>query len=137
MTIISMLLGSFGSIAKPIAAVLKAKTKARVTIESGKQKILAAQVDGKNSLNLTDAEWEAISAKGTIESWKDEYVTLVCTTPYVLIVVGALATASGYPEILEGAMLGIEKLTTIGIDVGHMVQVVVYAAVGLKVWRGR
>lgn len=137
MGIASIILGGLGAIVKPIAAVVTAKTRAKVTIERGKQKILAAQVDGQNTLSLTDAEWESIAAKGNEESWKDEYVTVICTSPYVLIVIGALATAFGYPMILEGAMLGIAKLTDIGIEVGHMVQVVVYAAVGLKIWRGR
>lgn len=137
MGILATVLGSLSSIVKPIASVITSKTRAKVTIETGKQKILAAKVDGANSLNLSDAEWEAISAKGGEESWKDEYVTVVCTSPYVLIVIGALATAFGSPEILQGAMLGIAKLTEIGIKVGDMVQVVVYAAVGLKLWRGR
>ncbi len=122
---------------KPFSDVLTANTRRKQSRETGIQKIQQAQVDGENSLNMTDAQWEAVVASGNESSWKDEYVTVVCTSPYVLIVIGSLAMAFGIPEILEGAMLGIEKLTSIGIQVGAMVKVVVYAAVGLKVWRGR
>lgn len=126
-----------GSIVKSIAGIFTANTRRKQAKESGIQKILQAQVDGGNSLNMSDAEWEAVNASKADSSWKDEYVTVVCTSPYVLIIIGAVANAFGAPEILQGAMTGIQKLQDIEIDVGEMVKVVVYAAVGLKLWRGR
>lgn len=120
-----------------IAGVFTAKTKAKQAIETGKQKIQKAQVDGQNSLNLTDAEWEAVNADNQDGTWKDEYVTVVCTFPYVFIFLGAVVAAFGNELLLTGSMTGVAKLEEIGVDVGHLCQVVVYAAVGLKLWRGR
>jgi hypothetical protein len=128
---------AIAGILKPVADVFTAGTKRKQAKESGDNKIRLAQVDGDNSLNLTDAEWEAQSTAKQDSTWKDEYVTIVCTTPYVLIVVGALATAFNEPRILAGAMAGTQQLTNIGIDVGGMTEAVVYAAIGLKLWRGR
>ena len=137
MSILSAITGAVGGIVKPIAGVLNAKTQRRQSAEEGKNKVLLAKQDGENSLDLTDAEWEAISAAGNTESWKDEYVTIICTLPYVAIFFGAVIAAFGNPLLLSGAMEGAAKLNEIGIDVGHLCQVVVYAAVGLKLWRGR
>ena len=124
-------------LAKPIAGVFTAKTKRRQANETGLNKVALAKTDGRNSLDLTDAEWESINAQNQNETWKDEYVTVLGTSPYVLIFMGAVAAAFGNDLLLAGAMTGVTKLESIGIDVGHICEVVVYAAVGLKLWRGR
>jgi len=124
-------------IVSPIAGVFTAKTRRKQANEEGLNKIQQAKVDGTNTLNLTDAEWEAVNANSQDGTWKDEYVTVVCTSPYVFIFLGAIVAAFGNDQLLAGAMTGVTKLEGIGIDVGHLCEVVVYAAVGLKLWRGR
>ena len=86
---------------------------------------------------LTDAEWEAVSAKGNTESWKDEYVTVTMTAWVWMAMVGAVASAYDMPEILLAVKTFLEFCTANSVDVGVLTGVVIYAAVGLKVWRGR
>lgn len=128
---------ALGGIVSPIAGVFTANTKRKQAKEEGINKIRQAQVDGENSLNLTDAEWEQVNADNQSGTWKDEYVTVVCTSPYVFIFLGAVVAAFGNEQLLAGSMTGVTKLESIGIDVGHLCEVVVYAAIGLKLWRGR
>ena len=126
-----------GGIAKPIAGIFTANTKRKQAKEQGLNEIKKAQVDGENSLNLTDAQWEAVNADNQSGTWKDEYVTVVCTSPYVFIFLGAVVAAFGNDQLLHGSMTGVAKLEEIGIDVGYLCEVVVLAAIGLKLWRGR
>ena len=128
---------AIGNIVKPISDVFTANTRRKQASEEGLNKIQQAQVDGENSLNLTDAQWEAVNANSQSGTWKDEYVTVVCTFPYVFIFLGAVVAAFGNDALLTGSMTGVTKLEGIGVDVGHLCEVVVYAAVGLKLWRGR
>lgn len=126
-----------GAITKPISEAVTANTRRKQAREQGLNEIKKAQVDGQNSLNLTDAQWEAVNADNQSGTWKDEYVTVVCTSPYVFIFLGAVVAAFGNDQLLQGSMTGVAKLQSIGVDVGHLCQVVVYAAIGLKLWRGR
>lgn len=135
MGIFNKLLGS--GIVAPIAGFFTAKTKANQIIETGRQKIQAAQVDGENSLNLTDAEWEAVGVEKSDSTWKDEYVTVTMTIWIWVAMVGSIAAAYEKPQILDGVKLFLEVCTENGIDVGYLTVMVVGAAVGLKLWRGR
>lgn len=137
MNLLGPILKGIGAIATPIAGVFTAKTKANQVIESGKQKIQQAQVDGANSLNLTDAEWEAVNANKQDTTWKDEYVTVTMTVWVWIAMVGALAAAFGKPQILDGVKIFMEVCTQNNVDIGYLTIMVVGAAVGLKLWRGR
>lgn len=130
-------MNGIGAIAKPIAGVFNAKTEAKKIIESGKQKIQQAQVDGQNTLNLSDAEWEAVNASQQDTTWKDEYVTVTMTVWIWFAMVGAMASAFGKPEVLNGVKIFLETCTDNSVDIGYLTFMVVGAAVGLKLWRGR
>ncbi len=124
-------------IAKPVTDVVKAKETTKQLKASGLQKIQQAQIDGQNSLNLTDAEWEALTTQGNADSWKDEYVTVTMTAWIWMALIGAVASAYDKPEVLEGVKTFVVFCTQNGIELGLMTSAVVMAAVGLKVWRGR
>ena len=133
MSIISAITGAVGGIVKPIAGVLNANTVRKQSAQEGKTKILLAQQDGQNSLDLTDAEWEAISAAGNTESWKDEYATITMTSWIWVALYGALFDDNA----LKGVKIFLDFCTLNGVEMGWLTGVVVSAAVGLKVWRGR
>lgn len=126
-----------GGVVKPVTDVLQAKEKRKQAKEEGLNAINKARVDGENSLNLTDAQWEALTAQGNADSWKDEYVTVTMTAWIWLALVGAIASAYGKPEILIGVKTFVEFCTANAVDLGFLTVTVVTAAVGLKVWRGR
>ena len=136
MSIVSAVTGLLGGIAKPVAGVLNKRTERRQAKESGAAKLALAKQNGATEVTLTDAEWEAQSVKVNADSWKDEYVTIVVTSPIVLVVVGAVAAAFGEPRVLEGAKAGAQILTSdLGLDFSALAYAVILAAIGLKVWR--
>jgi len=124
-------------IAKPFVEGYKVNQKRKQAKETGKAKLAQAALQADTDITLTDAEWEAIGNEKQDTTWKDEYVTIICTSPYVFIFLGAVVAAFGNNQLLLGAMTGVAKLESIGIEVGHLCEVVVYAAVGLKLWRSK
>ena len=135
MGIFNKLLGS--GIVAPIAGFFTAKTKANQIIETGRQKIKAAQIDGENSLNLTDAEWEAVSVEKNDNTWKDEYITVTMTVWIWVAMIGSIMSAYGKPQVLDGVKIFLEVCTANAVDIGYLTIMVAGAAVGLKLWRGR
>ena len=128
---------ALGAIVSPIANVFIKKEERKTTKIQAEGKLALAKSNNEKEITLTDQEWEAICASKQDTTWKDEYVTILGTSPYLLIVLGAVLASFGYPALLVGAKNAITELNTIGVDVGHIIEVVVYAALGLKLWRGR
>ena len=123
----------FSAAIKPISDVLTANTRRKQSRETGIQKIQQAQVDGQNSLEMTDAEWEAVNAAKADTSLKDEYVTVTMTAWVWVALYGAILDE----KTLNGVKIFMEFCTDNGVDIGYLTVMVVMAAVGLKVWRGR
>ena len=128
---------ALGAIVSPIANVFIKKEERKTTKIQAEGKLALAKSNNEKEITLTDQEWESISASKQDTTWKDEYVTIIGTSPYPLILVGAILAAFGKPELLTGVTAAIAQLNAVGVDVGHIVEVVVYAALGLKLWRGK
>jgi hypothetical protein len=50
-------------------------------------------------------------------------------------VIGGLASAFGYPQILIGVGTAIKSLSTAGVDVGFIMEATIMAAIGLSIWK--
>ena len=127
----------FSGLVAPVANIFTKREERKIVKEQAKGKLALAKTNNEKEITLTDQEWESISASKQDTTWKDEYVTVIGTSPYLLIIVGAVLAAFGYPAMLAGAKTAISELNEIGVDVGHITEVVVYSALGLKLWRGR
>ena len=106
--------------------------------KSASVKLANLKESGAQNIKLTDAEWESLSVKTQQDSWKDEYVTIIITSPMVLIIIGSLFSGLGFEsggQILNGSLEGIKQLKELGMDYGFLINSVVLAAIGLKVWR--
>ena len=125
-------------VVSPITNIfVKREERKKVRVE-GEAKLALAKQNGDTEVTLTDQEWESIAASKQDSTWKDEYVTIVITSPIVLIIIGSLSYAlTDDISLLNGAVMALDKLAEIGLNMGDLMEVVVYAAVGLKVWRGR
>lgn len=125
-------------IVSPVANVFVKKEERKQAAESAQAKITQAKINGDKEITLTDAEWEARSVDANAGSWKDEYLTLIITSPIVMILAGGVWFAfTGDARLLEGANEGIKALTNTGVDMGDLMYAVVLAGVGLKVWRAK
>lgn len=105
-------------------------------------KLQLAKLSGDKEVTLTDQQWEAIVATKQDTSWKDEYVTILITSPIALILIGALVaiysqTVDGVADtrLLDSVSLALTKLKDVGVEMGYLMNATVLAALGLKIWR--
>lgn len=125
-------------IAGPVSKVLSKREDRKKAKISGDAKLALSKIEGEKQITLTDAEWESQSVMGQNNSWKDEYVTIIITLPLVGLLAGGVWLAfSGDSRLLDGINIGIKSLAETGVDMGQLMSGVVFAAVGLKLWRGR
>ena len=120
---------------KPLSDAYTANQARKIARDSAKAKIKMAAQDGNLKVELNDQEWEALGVDRENASWKDEYVTVSVVSIFNLLIAGGIAAAFGHPQILEGMVLAVQALTNAGVDVGFLLNAVVLAAIGLKVWR--
>lgn len=122
-------------VVKPITGLLGKKSDRKRARETAKGKLAAQKESGDQKIELTDAEWETVAQGLQPESWKDEYVTVSIVSLVNLIIIGGIASAFGYPQVLAGTVLAIEALVAAGVDLGWILNAVIMAAIGLKIWR--
>jgi hypothetical protein len=119
-----------------IVGIFKTKQQRKLNIETAEGKLKLGKQSDQTSITLTDAEGEAILASKTDSTWKDEYVTIIITAPILLIVIGTVYFAFTQDDrVLVAGVESIKALEATGIDMGFMMETVVLAAVGLKIWR--
>ena len=125
-----------GTLVAPVAGIFREREKRKVAKVVAEGKLAEAKLHNAGMVTMTDQEWESISARGLNDTWKDEYVTIVITSPIVMLLTGGVWQAfTGDPRLLEGVMNGIASLSMLGVDFGFLMTTVVLAAVGLKAWR--
>lgn len=116
--------------------LFKARNEIRMQREIATAKIKQATLEGQTQLEMSAAQWEAIAIAQTANSWKDEYVTIVITSPLLLFIIGGVYGAfTGDTRIMLGVTAGIEAIESTGVELGFLMNTVVVAAIGLKFWR--
>ncbi|MEC7634239.1 MAG: hypothetical protein VYA33_12435 [Pseudomonadota bacterium] len=121
-----------------VVGIFKSKQEQKANAEQAKAKLKQTKLQGEHEVTLTDAEGEALLAQGLESSWKDEYVTVLVTSPYALLVLGAISLAVfNDSRMLDAAVLAISNLEKAGVDLDFLFKAVVLSAIGLKVWRGK
>ena len=121
-----------------VSSFFSKKQDLKAARQSAEAKLLQKKQDHNTTIELTDAEWESLSVQTQNNSWKDEYITLIMTSPIVAIIFGSLYTvidAEVGNAIVNAATSGIGELVALGMDFGLIVSGVVFAAIGLKLWR--
>jgi len=110
---------ALSTVLSPIAQLFQAREQRQQHQSIAKAKIAEAKLKGQHEVTLSDAEWEAI-------------------TPIVLLLLGSLWLAfTGDARLLNGVNQGIKALQTLGVPMGLLMEAVVFAAIGLKLWRSR
>lgn len=124
-----------GGVLKPVTGFLNKRTERKINQDAIKGKLAQSKQDGAHQLELTDAEWETVGQSLQAQTWKDEYVTVSIVSIINIIMVGGIASAFGYPELIDGMVIALTKLAELGLDIGFLVTAVVLAAIGMKMWR--
>lgn len=136
MNIMGGIAKGIGAIVSPIANIYLKKQERKTKKIEVDGKVALAKQNGENEVAIGVSDWESRSKSNENETWKDEYVTLVVTLPLVLILLGAVYFVfTGDDRLLKGAQLGIQSLKDIGLDMGELMYVVVFAAVSIKAYK--
>ena len=121
-----------------VSDVFTKKEETKQIKKTAETKLASAKLNNEASVTLSDAEWESITASGMDKTWKDEYITVIVTMPFPMLIAGGVMLAfTGDDRLMNGTVDGINALTAAGGDVGFMMTAVITAAVGLKVWRAK
>ena len=129
----SMFSSIFGSVVEPLSEAYQTRQKRKQAAESAKAKLAMAKQSGDSKLELNDDEWEAVSKQNEDGTWKDEYITVIITSPFVLLFLSAITSSlAGDMRYLNAVNLGIQQLKSLGVDLGELMFIVVLAAVSIK-----
>jgi hypothetical protein len=119
----------------PVADIFKAREGRKAAKEAAAAKLAMATAEGQQKIELNKDEYEVLATQGLAGTWKDEYVTVSVVSILNTIVIGGLASAFGYPQILIGVGTAIKSLSTAGVDVGFIMEATIMAAIGLSIWK--
>ncbi|MEM6406179.1 MAG: hypothetical protein AAF669_06275, partial [Pseudomonadota bacterium] len=116
-----------------LSEAYQTRQKRKQAAESAKAKLAMAKQSGDSKLELNDDEWEAVSKQNEDGTWKDEYITVIITSPFVLLFLSAITSSlAGDMRYLNAVNLGIQQLKSLGVDLGELMFIVVLAAVSIK-----
>lgn len=120
---------------QPVADIVNKRQERKILKHAANAKLAQAVQAGDHAIELNKDEWEQLQVKGMDQTWKDEYVTVSIVGILNIIVVGGLASAFGYPQVLTGIGTAIAALSTAGVDVGFLMEAAVLAGLGLSIWK--
>jgi preprotein translocase subunit Sss1 len=124
-----------GGLFKPAADAFKARAERKTIEKTLEAKIAEKRIDATSKVEFNTQEWERLSKWAEESTWKDEYITVSVVAIWNIIVIGAVAQAFGFPQILEGIKLAMLTLKEIGVDVGLIMQVTIFAGLSVYAWK--
>lgn len=119
----------------PVTEIFKAREQRKAAREAAHAKLVQAKAENIQQLELNKDELEHLQVQSLGQSWKDEYVTVSVVSILNIIVVGGIASAFGYPQVLTGVGTAVQALSSAGVDVGFVLEATILAAIGLNIWK--
>ena len=129
------MLEAISALFKPIASVINKRQERKILKQTAMSKLSQSAQDDEQALNLNKDEWEALNVAGMDNTWKDEYVTISIISVLNLIVLGGVASAFGYPQVLTGVGTAMKALAEAGVEMGFLMEAAVLAGLGLSIWK--
>jgi len=101
--------------------------RAELKLDQGRQ-------DHSQVIELTEAEARALAQKNKPATWIDEYLTVVVTSPYPLLIVACIVLAfTGDDRLLVGVKSAIHELNSLGDGLaGYLLGAAVCVGLGIK-----
>ena len=124
-----------GMFIEPVAGIFKKREERKLAKVQNNGKHAEARQQNAAEVTFNDQELEHILAAQKQHSWTDEYATVSLLSILNLIVLGGIAAAFGYSQVLAGIGIAVTALVNAGVDVGFLMEAVTLSAVGLSVWR--
>lgn len=119
---------------KPASKAFQARTERKQKQDELGAKVTLAKQNGETEITMKVADIDKARVADQKGSWKDEYITVSIMTVFNIIVIGALAQAFGFPNLLEGIVIAVKTLNEVGVNVGQLIYLTVIAGLGLTVW---
>ena len=120
----------------------------RKEAEAGLEAAITMQKEsGAQEIALSEKQWEILQAWKNESTWKDEYVTVSVVSIFNIIVIGALAQAFGFPQILAGIEQAVLTLNTVMVTtnsvtgepdwtpIGVLISTTIFVALGVYGWK--
>ena len=120
-----------GGVFTAAADAFKSRQERREAEHTLEAKIVQAKQEGETQLLLSVQERDVLAQWQQQSTWKDEYVTVSLVAILNLVVIGGIATAFGYPQVLQGVEHAVTALVAMGVNVGMLLEVTIYCALGL------
>jgi len=126
--------GIVGGVLSPIKDVLNKREERKQAHQAANAALTAAQQDNVKQITLGDQQLENILAGGLSSTWRDEYVTVSLILIINAVIGGGILQGFGYPEFLQGVLIGVTALNEI-IDLQWCMNAAVASSLGFSIWR--
>ena len=139
LTIFKMLTGGLlNNVVDGVSGYLNRKSQERATVAAIDAKVELARVNHDARLELADHEIQVMRTRNSGDSWKDEYVTLLVSTPILVSILGVMISllhAEMGARLLQAANQIAMIMTGGTIDYAALWLIVVTVALGTKPFR--
>jgi hypothetical protein len=117
---------------KPAADAYGKHVDAKAAQKTAGAKLLQAKADQAHEITLTELEIVVLAKKNEGGTWKDEYALVLGSSPYVLVLFGAVLSAFGLEEFGLGVTSGLSEIKDLGVPVGEICFAAIGAGLGIK-----
>jgi hypothetical protein len=103
-------------------------------LQTAQLKLQSNREGHQQSVELTEAEARALQQKGKPATWVDEYLTVIVTSPYPLLIVACFVFVfTGDDRMLRGVKMSITELNNMGDGMaGYLMGGAVCVGLGIK-----
>lgn len=112
-----------------IAQLVTAATSLASNWMSNKREESAAKHQAKLQIIQNEASWEKLMAQASNSSWKDEWFTLLLSSPIVVLMYGV---ATNDPLVIERIRLGFDTLSQLPDWYQYALYMAISASFGIR-----
>lgn len=120
-----------------------ARSERKAAEQTLQAKIAEKRIDAQAQVQFNEQEWERLAAWSNESTWKDEYVTVSVVSIFNMIVLGGIASAFGYPQVLQGIEMAVYSLNSVlenqqtgeATQLGIIMSATIFAAIGVYGWK--